>query len=137
MPRCVRTVSLLSPAPRLPSLAAPAAALPRVSSLLPRIRWFFVRGGRRVRRPVPAPLAPGETTTAAAVEWCTANAPVACSGPPLLVPKRNHGIDPRRPTSWKVHSDKCHGNQQERGLSEGKQVVSPYPIEETLDYPRR
>src|SRR5437016_2316697 len=40
---------------------------------------FFVGGGRGARRSIPGPPAPGETKTAAAVESCTANAPVASS----------------------------------------------------------
>src|SRR5204863_725587 len=52
------------------------------SSLARRIPRFFVRGGRAARRPIPGPRAPSETTTAAAAESCTANAPVA--SPTLL-----------------------------------------------------
>src|SRR5205807_10028553 len=48
-------------------------------SLGRRIPLFFVPGGRAARRPIPGPPAPGETTTARAVESCKANARVAFS----------------------------------------------------------
>src|SRR6266576_4349842 len=60
-----------------PVLAARGGALLLASSLARRIPRFFVRGGRGAHRPIPGPPAPSETTTAAAVELCTANAPVA------------------------------------------------------------
>src|SRR2546429_8961656 len=79
---CVRRGSPPLPSPHCPGLPAPAAVPPPVPSLLQRIPRFFVRGGRPARRPVPGPPAPSETTTAAAVESCTANAPVAFLDPP-------------------------------------------------------
>jgi len=67
--------------------AAPVLA----SSLLRRIPRFFVPGGRATRRPVPGLPAPSETTTAAAVESCTANAPLAFAWPPYSYLKATIG----------------------------------------------
>src|ERR1700747_1300570 len=84
------------------SMVARGGTLPLRSSLAPGIPRFFVRGGRRARRSIPGPPAPAETTTAGAVEWCTANAPAAYADPPLLVPQGDHGIDSHRPPRGNV-----------------------------------
>src|SRR5207249_1811489 len=71
-----------------PGRAARGGAPLLAPSLAQRILRFFVRGARAVRRPIPRPPAPSETTTAAAGELCISNAPVAFSNPPLLASER-------------------------------------------------
>src|SRR5947199_5827634 len=81
LPVARRGISLWSARYR-PSRVARDGALPRVPSLARCIRPFFVRGDRATRPPVPGPPAARGTPTAAAVDACKANAPVA--SPTLL-----------------------------------------------------
>jgi hypothetical protein len=77
-----------------PAQVESRAARRRASSCvvpLRRIPRFFVPGGRATRRPVPGLPAPSETTTAAAVESCTANAPLAFAWPPYSYLKATIG----------------------------------------------
>src|SRR5437588_11783060 len=73
-----------------PGRAAHGGAPLLASSLARHIPRFFVRGARAARRRVPGPPAPSGTTNVTVAELCTANAPVAFSDSPLLVPQRLH-----------------------------------------------
>src|SRR5437773_5700384 len=96
-----RGISLWSVRSRPGQVARGGAPL-LASSLVPCIPRFFVRGDRAARRPIPGPPAPSETTIAAAVESCIANAPVARQQAPLLVSQGDHRINAHRPPCGNV-----------------------------------